>query len=179
MITKTCYFYNVGVLFDKDNLELLKNVWNCNGNCCKSDLCNGLSCEDYGINFNKDSTIKYIKDYVDEGIVNTYGYIKSVDITLPKNLWDDIYQYLIKNYDYKSIIEASKNGFISFDYGEIIEEFSSYWEEPDKSFVKMKLNTIEENKIHILKENELNGNTINWVNENLYGLKKEPEEIEI
>lgn len=177
MITKTCYFYNLGVTFDKDDFKTLKDVWNCNGNCCKSDLCNGLSCEDYGINFNYDETIKEIKKYVEDGMVNSYGYIKSVDITLTVEEWNDMYKYLKDNYNFASIKDAKKHGFISFDYGDMLEDYSSYWEEPDKSFLKVDSNTIKENELHILKENELNKETISWINENLYDEKSEIKEL--
>ena len=83
---KKCYFFNVGTIFDKNNLDSLHDVWNYNGNCCKSDLCNGFNCENYGINFNKDKTIKEIEKYVNEGVINTYGYIKSVDVDLPEEI---------------------------------------------------------------------------------------------
>lgn len=179
MITKTCYFYNVGTTFNKDDLESLKDVWNCNSCCCKSDLCNGLCCEDYGIVFNKKRATKYIEEYVKDGVVNTYGFIKSVDITLPEEEWKDIYQYLVENYGFQSLDDASNRGFISFDYGEIIEDFSSYCEEPDESFFKSDLNTIEKNKIHIFKEEDLNPETIAWVNKHLYGTVKDLEEMEI
>lgn len=179
MITKTCYFFNVGTTFDKDDLDFLKDVWNCSVCCCKSDLCNGLYCEDYGIDFNKERAIKYVEEYVKDGVVNTYGFIKSVDITLAEEEWKNIYQYLMENYGFQSIEDASKRGFISFDYGEIIEDFSSYWEEPDESFFKSDLNTIEKNKIHIFKEEDLNPETIAWVNKHLYGTVKDLEEMEI
>ncbi len=179
MITKTCYFYNVGTTFDRNNLEYLKDVWNCNGNCCKSDLCNGLNCEEYGIDFNKDDVLRYVEDYVKKGVIDTYGYIKSVDITLSEDEWNDIYKYLLKNYNFNSIEDASKRGFISFNYGDLIEDYSSYWEEPDESFLKTGLHTVEKNKIHILSENKLNKKTINWINKNLYGTVKDLETMEI
>lgn len=179
MIRKCCYFYNVGTTFDKENLESLRNVWNYNGNCCKSDLCNGLCCEGYGIGFNKDNVTNYVEKYVKNGVINTYGYIKSIDITLSKEDWDEIYEYLLDNYHFSSIEDASERGFISFDYGNLIEEYSSYWEEPDESFLKTGLHIIQKNKIHILKENELNPKIIEWINKNLYGTKKDLEEMEI
>lgn len=179
MITKTCYFYNVGTTFDKDDLDSLKDVWNCNVNCCKSDLCNGLCCEDYGIDFDKEFATKYVEEYVKNGVINTYGFVKKVDITLSEETWKEIYRYLIENYGFESTKIASQKGFISFDYSDLIEKYSSYWEEPDESFLKTGLNNIEKNKVHILKENELNFETINWINENLYGIKKDLEEIEI
>lgn len=179
MITKKCYFYNVGTTFDKDNLTYIEDVWNSNGNCCKADLCNGLNCEGYGIEFNKDDVLNRIKDYVKNGVINTYGYIKSVNITLPEEEWNDIYKYLLDNYNFNSIDDASERGFISFNYCDLIEDYSSYWEEPDESYLKTGLHTIEENKIHILKENKLNSKTIKWINENLYGSRKELDAIEI
>ena len=73
--------------------------------------------------------------------------------------------------------DAKKHGFISFDYGDMIEDYSSYWEEPDRSFLKVDSNTIKENELHILKENELNKETISWINENLYDEKNEIKEL--
>ena len=179
MITKTCYFFNVGTTFDKDNLEELKDTWNCNQFCCKSDLCNGLWCEEYGIDFNKEETIKFIRNHVEESEIGGYGFIKEVDITLPKNEWNDIYKYLVKSYHYSSIKDARKNGTIPYDYYDLIEDYSSYWEEPDLSFLKVDSNDIRENQLHILKENELNPETIKWINQELYGIKADVEEIEI
>lgn len=179
MITKTCYFFNVGTTFDKDNLEELKDTWNCNQFCCKSDLCNGLWCEEYGIDFNKEETIKFIRNHVKESGIGGYGFIKEVDITLPKNEWNDIYKYLVKSYHYSSIKDARKNGTIPYDYYDLIEDYSSYWEEPDLSFLKVDSNDIRENQLHILKENELNPETIKWINQELYGIKTDVEEIEI
>ena len=178
MITKTCYFFNVGVTFDKNDLKELKDTWNCNSFCCKSDLCNGLWCEEYGIDFNKNQTIDYIKNYVKNGSVNTYGYIKKVNITLSKEEWDDIYKYLVKNYKYSSNKDAKENGNIPYEYYDLIENYSSYWEEPDLSFIKVDSNVIKENQLHILKEDELNPETIKWINSNLYGIE-EVKEIEI
>ena len=179
MIKKTCYFYNVGVLFDKNDKKDLYNNWNCNSLCCKSDLCNGLSCEDFGINFNKKDTINEIKKYVENGVVNTYGYMKKIDVELPEDLWNEIYDLLVKNYNYNSIKEASTGGFLCYEYGEIIDDFSSYWEEPDLSFVKTIDNKIATNSFHILKEEELNKNTIDWVNRKLYGIKEEKNKGEV
>ena len=179
MITKTCYFYNVGTTFDKDDLKTLKNVWNCNGNCCKSDLCNGLNCENYGIVFNEAEAMNYIYQYVKNGVANTYGYIKKVDITLPNEEWKSIYDYLLKNYNFNSLEDASNNGFINFDYGELLEDYSSYWEEPDKSFYKTNQSTIEKNTIHVLREIDLNKNTIDWINKYLYGTLEDFRIMEI
>lgn len=172
---KKCYFFNVGTTFDKNNLDCLYDVWNYNSNCCKSDLCNGFYCENYGINFNKDKTIKEIEKYVNEGVINTYGYIKSVDIDLPEEVWKYIYQNLVKNYKFSSIKEATENGFISFDFGDIIDDYSSYWEEPDQSFLKIDANKIIKDGIHVLKEDELNPETIKWINSNLYSSEMELE----
>lgn len=178
MVTKTCYFFNVGFTFDKDNLEELKDTWNCNQFCCKSDLCNGLWCNEYGIDFNKEKTIEFIKKHVEESEIGGYGFIKEVSITLPKKEWNNIYKYLDENYHYSSIKDARENGTIPYDYYDLIEDYSSYWEEPDISFLKEDINTIKKNQLHILKEEELNPETIKWINSELYGLKEE-EEIEI
>ncbi len=175
MINKECYFFNVGFAFDKNDLKELKDTWNCNPFCCKSDLCNGLWCEEYGINFNKEETIRFIKEHVEDGGIGSYGYIKKVNITMPKNEWNDIYNYLVKNYHYSSIKDAKENGSIPYDYGDLIDDYSSYWEEPDVSFLKVDLNIIKENQLHILKESELDQKTINWINDELYHTSKENE----
>ena len=174
MIEKKCYFFNVGTTFDKDNLETLKDVWNCNPNCCKADLCNGLYCENYGIDFDKESCIKNTKKYVENGVNNTYGFIKEVKVFMPDDLWDEIYKSLVADYDFDNIKAAKKYGYIPFDYSEIIEDFSSYWEEPDISFWKDN-GCIKQDVIHVLKESELDSETINWVNDNLYHTSKENE----
>lgn len=179
MITKTCYFFNVGFIFDKENKTELKDTWNCNQFCCKSDLCNGLWCEEYGIEFNKEETIEFIKKHVEESGIGGYGYIKSVDIQLSKNEWNNIYKYLVKNYHYSSIKDARENGTIPYDYYDLIEDYSSYWEEPDLSYLKVDNNTIKINELHILKEEELNPETIKWINSNLYGIKEKAKEMEI
>lgn len=174
MIEKKCYFYNVGTTFDKNDFKELKDDWNCNPHCCKSDLCNGLYCEDYGINFNKEETIKNIKKYVEIGVNNTYGYMKEVTISLPKDLWKEIYTSLVEDYRFKNIKDAKNNGIIPYEFHEIIEDYSSYWEEPDISFWKDN-GDIKQNVIHVLKESELDSETINWVNDNLYHTSKETE----
>lgn len=179
MITKTCYFFNVGTTFDKDNFEELKDTWNCNQFCCKSDLCNGLWCEEYGIDFNKEETIEFIKKHVEDNGIGAYGYIKEVNITLPKSEWKDIYKYLVENYRYSSINDAKENGIIPYDHFDLIEDYSSYWEEPDLSYLKVKNNTIKINELHILKEEELNPKTIKWINSELYGIKEKAEEMEM
>lgn len=173
MIKRKCYFFNVGTVFDKNNLKYLEDVWNCNPHCCKSDLCNGLYCENYGIIFDKENAIKEIKDYVKDGVVDTYGYIKSVDVELPEDVWKSIYDNLVEDYDFESIKEAKTKGYISFDFPDLIDDFSSYWEEPDTSFLKVDRNKIVENEIHILKEQDLDSEVIKWVNENLYSSSKD------
>lgn len=175
MIEKTCYFFNVGTTFDKNNKDSLKGCWNCNPFCCKADLCNGLWCENYGIVFNKDYAKNYIKKYVEDGVENTYGYIQEVNITLSQSLWDEIYESLVKDYTFDNIKIAKENGFIPFDYYEIIENYSSYWEKPDMSFFKDK-SKIKKNVIEVLKESELNQDTIKWINDNFYS---KSDEIEI
>lgn len=176
MIEKKCYFFNVGFMFDKDNKKDLKECWNCNGNCCKSDLCNGLWCEDYGIDFNREGVIELIKEHVEESGAGGFGYIKSIDIKLPKEVWHNIFKKLIDNYNYDSIQDAKINGFIPYEFVDIIGDYSSYWEEPDISFMKVN-NKIVKNQLHILKENELNSDTINWINKELYGIEKDDIEM--
>ena len=176
MIEKTCYFFNVGTTFDKNNKDSLKGCWNCNQFCCKADLCNGLWCEEYGIYFNKKEALNFINEYVKNGVESTYGFIKSVDINLPKELWDNIYESTKREYNFPSINEAKEKGFISYDFTDVLEDYSSYWEEPDISFMKVK-NKIVKNHLHILKENGLNSDTINWINKELYGIEKDDIEI--
>lgn len=174
---RKCYFTNYGVTFDKNNKEEIHDTWNCNPLCCKADLCNGLWCEDYSIDFNKDSAIKSIKEYVKNGCNNTYGYIKEVEIDLDKDTWNQIYKDLVKDYNYKNIKEAKNNGFIPYDYTDILEDNCSYWEEPDMSFLKENYE-IKENQLHIYKESELDKDIIDWVNNELYGIRKDNKEIE-
>lgn len=176
MIEKKCYFYNIGTIFNKDDKEELHNCWSCNSNCCKSDLCNGLYCEDYGIDFNKEKTIDQVLEYVKSGVNGTYGFIKEVKIYLTDEEWNCIYNTLVNDRDFTNIIDAKNNGYIPFDYYEIIDDFSSYWEEPDFSFLKDK-NNIKQNVIHIFKESELNPDTINWINENIYQISKKNTDI--
>lgn len=168
MKNKKCYFYNVGVTFDRNNKEELENTWNCCPCSCYADICNGLWCEGYGIEFNKDNAINLIKEYVKCGVNNTYGYIKEVNINLAEEDWKEIYDTLIKDYKYKTLKNAEKNGYIPYDFVDIMEDYSSNWEKPDMSFIK-KDNNILENKLEILNEKQLNKETIKWINKKLYG----------
>lgn len=171
---RKCYFTNEGVIFDKNNKKELKDCWNCNPFCCKSDLSNGLWCTEYGIEFNREYAEKEIKYNVEKGCNNSYGYIKEVEIDLPKELWKDIEDNLIKNYKF-SKKEIKEKGFIPFDYTDIIEDYSSYWEQPDISYLK-KDNKIYKNVLEIKKQNELNQDIISWVNKELYN--EQVEDIE-
>lgn len=135
LINRSCYFYNVGVAFDINDFEKAYNVWNCNGNACKADIINGLSCEDYGVNFNEDATRNYIKQYVEKGCNNTYGYMVKKDIKLPKEEWEEIDEELVKNYRYNDLEDAKQNGFIPFDFPQL-EDCCSYYEQPDESYLK-------------------------------------------
>lgn len=148
LVTRPCYFFNVGVVFDINDFESAYDVWNCNGNACMSDIINGLSCENYGIYFNKNVARDKVVNYVKNGINNTYGYIVEKNITLPKEEWNSIDEYLVENYDFENISDAQKNGFISFDFSELIEENSSYYEQPDESYLK-KDNSIIQNCIKV------------------------------
>lgn len=172
---RKCYFYNCGTIFDKNNRETLFDCWNCNPNCCKSDLCNGLWCEDYGIYFDKQVTEKFIQEYVKKGIESTYGYMKEIEIDLPENLWDEIEDDLVNNYDFTDALKIKKYGFIPYDFSEIIEDYSSYWEQPDISYFKKDYNTILKNVIDIKLENELDKNTINWLNTTIYKTTNDKE----
>lgn len=144
----------------------MKDCWDCNGFCCKSDLCNGLWCEDYGIDFNKESAEMYIKDYVKNGVEKTYGYLKEVEIELEENIWEDIEEYLKKNYKY-SEEDIKQKGFIPYEYGDIIDEHSSYWEQPDISYLKKNYKILKDTLV-IKKQEELDSDIMNWVNIELY-----------
>ncbi len=168
MKNKKCYFFNIGFTFDRNNKEELKETWNCCPFACYADICNGLWCEEYGIEFNKDNALNLIKEYVENGSNNTYGYIKEVNINLTNEEWKNIYNNLIKEYKYKNLKDAKQNGYIPFEFIDIINDYSSYWERPDISFIKRD-NNILENKLEILNEKQLNKKTIKWINKELYG----------
>lgn len=93
-------------------------------------------------------------------------------------MWDDIYNSLIKEYGYDNKKDAIKSGFISFEFYEIIEDYSSYWEQPDISYLKND-NSILNNIIEIKKENELNKETIKWINEKIYNKKEDDNNYDI
>lgn len=176
---RECYFYSCGTIFDKNDRELLYDCWNCNGNSCKSDVCNGLWCDDYGIFFSKEAANDYIKTYVDEGIVSTYGYLKKINIELPSEVWNNIENTLINSYNYDSLHDARKCGFIPVDFYEVIEDYSPYWEQPDISYLKQNANIILKDVIKIKKEEELEIDTINWINQNIYFDRKNANEVEM
>lgn len=161
------YFFNVGTVFDKNNKEKLHDCWNCNGFCCKADLCNGLWCEEYGIDFNKQYAENFIKEYVNNGVEGTYGFIKEVVIDEDKEVWDNIEEYLKDYYKYNKE-EIKEKGFVPYEFTDIIEDYSSYWEQPDVSYLK-KDNKILKDVINIKKQNELDSEIISWVNKTLYG----------
>lgn len=163
---RKCYFVNAGVIFDNTNKQRLKDCWNCNPNCCKSDLCNGLWCEMYGIEFNKKTAEDELKSYVIQGCENSYAYYKEIEIDLEDDLWKDIESYLINDYNFTEN-EIKERGFIPFDFSEIIEENSSYWEQPDVSYLKQN-NKILKDVITIKKQDQLNSEIMNWINKELY-----------
>lgn len=172
---RKCYFFNVGTVFDKNDKAKLKDCWNCNGFCCKADLCNGLWCEEYGINFSKEETECFIKEYVETGVEGTYGFMKEVIIDEPKEVWDNIEEYLKRNYKY-SKDEIEKKGFIPYDDTDMIEDYSSYWEQPDISYLK-KNNIILKDVIEVKKQEELDPEIMSWVNKTLYGEIDKNEEV--
>lgn len=171
IIKRICYFFNEGILFDKNNKKELKDCWNYNGFCCKSDLFNGLWCTEYGIEYNKENTEESIKYSVEKGRDGSYGYIKEVEIDLKEDLWVEIDNFIINNYHIEKD-ELNIKGFIPFEFFEIINDYSSYWEEPDLSYIK-KDGKILKNVLEIKKENELDPETTTWINEELYGIRKE------
>lgn len=172
---RKCYFFNVGTIFDKTDKEQLHDCWNCNGFCCKADLCNGLWCEEYGINFNKKETEKFIKDYVINGVEGTYGWLKEVEVDLEEDLWNDIENYLKKNYKYNEK-DIKQRGFIPYEYGDIIEDYSSYWEQPDISYLKQNYKILQD-VIVVKKQEELDPEIIKWVSKELYN--EQIEEIQM
>ena len=172
LITRKCYFFNVGVTFDINDFDRAYDVWNCNGNACKSDIINGLSCENYGVNFNKNMTRDYIKQYVEEGCNNTYGYIVVKNIELPQEEWNEIDEELVKNYGYDDLEDARENGFIPFDF-EQFEESCSYYEQPSESYLKTG-NYFLINKINIYDQKtalEKNYNAVSKMLNELYDEK--------
>lgn len=150
LITRKCYFFNVGVTFDINDFEKAYDVWGCNGNACKSDVINGLSCENYGVNFNEEATRNYIKEYVKKGCDNTYGYMVERNIELPKEDWKEIDEELVKSYGYDNLEDAKQNGFIPFDFAQL-EDCCSYYEQPNESYLKQN-NIILKNKINVYDE---------------------------
>lgn len=165
---KKLYFYNMGVTFDNTNKEDLEECWNNNLYACKSDILNGLWCEEYGYDFNKENAIKRAEDYVKDGNNTTYGYVKEVTISdFDKETWNNIYDELIKDYGFKDRKEASKYGYVPADYDYIEDDYSPNYAEPDISFYKNDKGEIEKNTIHVLHENEINKDTVNFVR-NLY-----------
>ena len=168
---KICYFFNVGFVFDKNNKKDLYDCRNNNQFCCKSDLCNGLWCSEYGIEFNKQNALNFIKEQVENGGNDSYGFIKEVEVDLDNETWKKLFNNLVKNYNYKNLEDAQENGYIPYEYGDIIDDFSSYWEQPDISYLRDGKNILK-NKLEILKEKDLNPETIKWINEELYGIVK-------
>ena len=169
MITRLCYFYNVGVAFDINDFDRAYNAFSYNGNACKADIINGLSCEDYGVNFNEDVTRDYIKEYVKKGCNNTYGYIVKKNIELPKDEWKEIDEVLVKNYGYDDLEDAKQNGFIPFDF-EQLENSCSYYEQPDESYLKQD-DVIVRNIINIYDKKtalEINYNAVSKILKDIY-----------
>ena len=169
-IKKKMYFYNVGVKFDIHDKQQIYNVWNCNGNCCKSDLANGLSCEDWGVYFNKRCAVDYAKNYVKSGINQTYGYVKEIIVELEQSDWEEIRNYLITEYGYEKE-EINKLGFIPWDFGNLLEEICPNWEEPTISYYKNDKGNIEKDTIHVCKEEDIDKNIMKYINEEIYGIK--------
>lgn len=177
IIKRKCYFFNEGILFEKNNKKELKDCWNYNGNCCKSDLCNGLWCTEYGIEYNKQNIEESVKYSVETGKEGSYGYIKEVEIDLEDDLWKEIDDFLIKSFHIEKE-DLKTNGFIPFEFYEIINDYSSYWEQPDISYIKKDGNILK-NVLEIKKEKELDPETTTWINEELYGIRKEIKKDEL
>lgn len=169
LIIRPCYFFNVGVTFDINDFDSAYDVWGCNGNACRSDIINGLSCENYGINFNEDMTRNYIKEYVKRGCDNTYGYMIKRNIELPQEEWEEIDEELVKNYGYDDLGDAKQNGFIPFDLAQL-EDCCSYYEQPDESYLKAGSNLLS-NKINIYNTKtalENNYNAVSKILKDIY-----------
>ena len=162
-------------MFDKNDKEKIHDCWNCNGFCCKADLCNGLWCEDYGINFNKNETDNFIKEYVKNGVEGTYGYLKEVEVDLEEDLWNDIEKDLKNNYKYDDN-DIKIKGFIPYEYSDILEEYSSYWEQPDVSYLKQNYKILKD-VVDVKKQEELDPEIIRWVSKDLYN--EQIEEIQM
>ena len=86
---RSCYFYNIGTMYDKNNKQEIEDCWNSNPNNCKSDNLNGLWCDNYGAVFNEENVINILKNEIDNylkcGVKNAYAYYKKVDIDLPES----------------------------------------------------------------------------------------------
>ena len=162
-------------MFVKNDKEKIHDCWNCNGFCCKADLCNGLWCEDYGINFNKNETDNFIKEYVKNGVEGTYGYLKEVEVDLEEDLWNDIEKDLKNNYKYDDN-DIKIKGFIPYEYSDILEEYSSYWEQPDVSYLKQNYKILKD-VVDVKKQEELDPEIIRWVSKDLYN--EQIEEIQM
>ncbi|MBQ4584509.1 MAG: hypothetical protein IJA94_06445 [Bacilli bacterium] len=162
-------------MFDKNDKEKIHDCWNCNGFCCKADLCNGLWCEDYGINFNKNETDNFIKEYVKNGVEGTYGYLKEVEVDLEEDLWNDIEKDLKNNYKYDDN-DIKIKGFIPYEYSDVLEEYSSYWEQPDVSYLKQNYKILKD-VVDVKKQEELDPEIIRWVSKDLYN--EQIEEIQM
>jgi len=162
-------------VFDKNDKEKIHDCWNCNGFCCKADLCNGLWCEDYGINFNKNETDNFIKEYVKNGVEGTYGYLKEVEVDLEEDLWNDIEKDLKNNYKYDDN-DIKIKGFIPYEYSDVLEEYSSYWEQPDVSYLKQNYKILKD-VVDVKKQEELDSEIIRWVSKDLYN--EQIEEIQM
>lgn len=176
LIARKCYFFNVGVTFDINDFDRAYDVWNCNGNACKSDIINGLSCENYGVNFNKNITRDYIKQYVEKGCNNTYGYMVEKNVELSQEEWDEIDNFLIENYSYDNLDDVRKNGFIPFEF-EQLEENCSYYEQPNESYLKQD-NDCLMNKINIYNRETALAKNYNAVSKILNKLYDEKIEFE-
>lgn len=166
-IKKKMYFFNVGVKFDIHDKKKIYDVWNCNGNCCKSDLANGLSCENWGVFFNKKCAEDYIKNYVKVGVNLTYGYINEIEVEIEESVWKEIKEYLIDEYHIEKK-EINKIGFIPWDFAELLEDICPFWKEADTSYYKNDNGEIEKNVLHICEENKVDKEIMNYINNKIY-----------
>ena len=106
----------------------------------------------------KDEAKNMISNYVKNGTNNSYGYIVEKNITMPKLEWDDIDKYLVDNYNFTDSDDAKENGFIPFDFANLVEEEYPYYVQPTESYLKQD-GTVVKNKINVYdKETALEKN---------------------
>lgn len=91
---KKIYQYEVGILLDKTDTEYesYSQVW---------DKKHGYYNEDWGVEFSFDSAKNYIKDYVNNGVKNTYGIVSEIIVS------DEIYKEMLENVEINGYYDTS------------------------------------------------------------------------